>query len=85
MLQLVWWNVSAMGCGSFHCPRLSLAQGGREDNVVFLVCYYLTVFIADVPPFSPGEACSLCPSQYPICDSTGLCGMCQGCIAPAIR
>lgn len=82
--QLVWWNVSAIGCGSFQCPRLSLAGGGRRDAVQFLVCYYLTVFIAGQPPFSPGEQCSGCPDGHPFCDMNGLCGRWRGSHALAL-
>ena len=72
--QAVWWNVIAIGCGAFQCPRLSLAGGGRVDDTSFLVCYYLTVYIAGMPPFTPGEQCTSCPSGYPACDTNGLCG-----------
>ena len=74
--QLVWHNVTAIGCGSYQCPRLSLAGGGREDRVQFVVCYYLTVFIAGQPSFSSGIPCGGCPARYPICDPNRLCGEC---------
>jgi hypothetical protein len=69
----VWWNVTAIGCGAFQCPRLSIAGGGRADNASFLVCYYLTVYIAGMPPFTPGDMCTRCPEGYSICDTNGLC------------
>lgn len=74
-IQAVWWNVRAIGCGSFECPRLSLSGGGRVDGASFLVCYYLTVYISNMPPFTPGESCTSCPSGYTACDGNGLCGM----------
>lgn len=43
------------------------------DDASFLVCYYLTVYISGMPPFTPGDGCSHCPTGYLNCDSNGLC------------
>ena len=47
------------------------------DDASFLVCYYLTVYISGMPPFTPGDGCSRCPTGYLNCDSNGLCGTSQ--------
>ena len=45
------------------------------DGALFVVCYYLTVYISGMPPFTPGESCGSCPPDYTTCDGNGLCGM----------
>ena len=70
----MWWNVTAIGCGSYQCPRLSLSGGERFDSVSFHVCYYITVYIAGVSPFVRGDPCSRCPDSHSNCDVNGLCG-----------
>lgn len=68
--QLVWANTTEVGCAAERCPYLS-AFGMNVKNALYFACFYNPMGNIGTNIYTPGPACSKCPSGS-TCD-TELC------------
>jgi len=67
--QLVWADTYLVGCAAVRWYR----DSSKTQTDIFYVCNYgPTGNYENVPLYKIGEACSACPSDFPICQD-GLC------------
>ena len=67
--QLVWADTYLVGCAAVRWYR----DSSKTQTDIFYVCNYgPTGNYENVPLYQIGEACSACPSDFPICQD-GLC------------